>query len=1078
MATLQADTLQLLLNRLGMEDSGNSFPPADVLTRPLDIYRAHLADILVQLTDCEPQVAYDSIQEPNDYGDLEVVIPRLRLKGSDPKELAFDLAQKFPETPLFDQPFEDGIHLRLYASPQNLARILLPYILDRGKSYGSSPIPDSTGPDIHDGAGRRVIVDFSSPNLGREFDGAHLRSTIIGSSIASLYEGMGWDVRRLNFLGDWGKHIGLLAVGWHRFGSDELLKDEPLRHLLDVYTKIDELSKAETLAAKETNTEAENEGEALLNGSVPISAQQDDFNQKMEEGDADAVALWKRLREACVTQYADLYAKLHISFDDYSGESEIGKATIAEIEAILTEKGVYEESNGAWIIDFKKHGMKGLGTVTARHPNGTTSYLLRDVGAVLERRKKYDFDKMVYVVSAKQDIHFQQLFRTLELMGDEYHGLAQSLQHVNFGPVRGLTPQSGSSGLLLGDILEQSQEVMQESLKTDGNDNFFQSYRANADGNLNGASEFARLALMSQELSTKRSATLNFTLGTDEKIGALADSYPGLRVQRWLDNLRSKVWGDGVQQDLEHEDLDYALFEQEEAYADMLKLLARFPVSVKHAFEKLEPPTIVSYLLQVIDMLPSVWDDDDDNTRSTETGLEHDDAGEGSSSGVRPSRSRNVLRSVFYQCVRTVLENGMNLIGIVPIQTRGQEPADVPAATALPNEASEEPTPTVVPPQDCPEEGPTVIPQDIEGDLAMPGEANEGPTPTASLQNDDEATDVSEPQEVIEGVTLPTPPPEVNDEVAEEEAGVPAAGDTSLPEEVSEVVDPTVMLQEVNGETIPPAAVQSNDEPADVSQPQEGNEETPLSATSPEDHDEAMKAAQPLDVNEETTHPAMPEVNEETSVQSIPPEDNGEAAGATQPEEIHEVADLTGTPQGSKEDDGPIPVSQKINEDAAPTAISQEDQVVPTSTIVEHEVDEAPPVPEPQNANGDAEALSVPGEVDVEAAISEEMNEASIDAPHSAHDDEAVTTTPKEAGVEEASVIPPEEVDETASNAVSREINEESVPEENGTASIDTPHGHNEENPTAVPEEVDMETAGTPNSQNDANALPREVSEE
>jgi arginyl-tRNA synthetase len=94
MATLQADGLQVLLNRLGVEDSVNSFSSADILTRPLDIYRSYLAEVLVQFTECEPQVAYDSIQEPNDFGDLEVVIPRLRLKGSNPKELAFELAQK------------------------------------------------------------------------------------------------------------------------------------------------------------------------------------------------------------------------------------------------------------------------------------------------------------------------------------------------------------------------------------------------------------------------------------------------------------------------------------------------------------------------------------------------------------------------------------------------------------------------------------------------------------------------------------------------------------------------------------------------------------------------------------------------------------------------------------------------------------------------------------------------------------------------------------------------------------------------------------------------------------------------
>jgi arginyl-tRNA synthetase len=120
MATLQADSLKLLLNRLGVEDSSNSFPSADVLTRPLDIYRAHLADVLVQLTDCEPQVAYDSILEPNDYGDLEVVIPKLRLKGSNPKELAFNLAQKVCRRPILQSWLLTRVALHLVSRDTSL----------------------------------------------------------------------------------------------------------------------------------------------------------------------------------------------------------------------------------------------------------------------------------------------------------------------------------------------------------------------------------------------------------------------------------------------------------------------------------------------------------------------------------------------------------------------------------------------------------------------------------------------------------------------------------------------------------------------------------------------------------------------------------------------------------------------------------------------------------------------------------------------------------------------------------------------------------------------------------------------
>jgi arginyl-tRNA synthetase len=118
----------------------------------------------------------------------------------------------------FDFPFEDNINLRLYFSATTLARVLLPSIIDRGPSYGkdlTSRAPRARCPD----AGRnKIVVEFSSPKLGKEFDGSPLRSTIIGAYIASLYEGMGWNVVKMNFLGGWGKHIGLLAVGWSRFG--------------------------------------------------------------------------------------------------------------------------------------------------------------------------------------------------------------------------------------------------------------------------------------------------------------------------------------------------------------------------------------------------------------------------------------------------------------------------------------------------------------------------------------------------------------------------------------------------------------------------------------------------------------------------------------------------------------------------------------------------------------------------------------------------------------------------------------------------------------------------------------------
>jgi arginyl-tRNA synthetase len=481
--------------------------------------------------------------------------------------------------------------------------------------------------DAADGARKKVVVEFSSPNIGQEFDGTHLRSTIIGAYIASLYDSMGWDVVRMNFLGDWGKHIGLLAVGWSRFGSEELFRADPLRHLLDVYTKIDELFKPEQDAAKKLRAEGQDSSVIETQG---IFAERDAFFKKMEDGDPDAIALSRRFRDICIANYTDLYARLNISFDNYSGESEVSQETIAEVESILKEKGIYEDIDEAWIIDFKKYGPRGLGTGIARYRNGTTSYLLRDIAAVLERSRKYSFDKMIYVVSAKQSSHFQQLIRTLELMG--YSDLTNRLEHISFGKAQVSSPKPGS-GLLLSDILDQCQTAINEFLEA--NQDNIEEFR-DWDSKLSDA--LGATALMTQDLSIKR--LTNFTLDVSKM--ATIDEYTGLTLQYWFAKLCSKLNGAAVNRD-ELESADYSMFEEEE-YADVLRLLVQFPDIVKSSFKSLESSTILTYLFGLTDLLPAIWDE------------------EAGGSG------QNLAQIAFYESVRQVLETGMRMVGLVPIK--------------------------------------------------------------------------------------------------------------------------------------------------------------------------------------------------------------------------------------------------------------------------------------------------------------------------------------------------------------------------------------------------------------------------
>ena len=109
-----------------------------------------------------------------------------------------------------------------------MTSLILPQILKSGSNYGRNDID----------AGKKVIVEFSSPNIAKPFHAGHLRSTIIGSFLANVHEACGWQVIRMNYLGDWGKQFGLLAVGFEMFGDETLLQRDPIQHLYEVYVKV------------------------------------------------------------------------------------------------------------------------------------------------------------------------------------------------------------------------------------------------------------------------------------------------------------------------------------------------------------------------------------------------------------------------------------------------------------------------------------------------------------------------------------------------------------------------------------------------------------------------------------------------------------------------------------------------------------------------------------------------------------------------------------------------------------------------------------------------------------------------
>lgn len=506
----------------------------------------------------------------------------------------------------------------------------MPYINDRKGNYG---LDTSLG--LLDGPGTRrkkVLVEFSSPNIAQIFTASHLRSTLLGAFVSNIHEAMGWEVIKINYLGDWGKHLGLLGVGWERYGSETILKNhqDPFRYIHELYVRMEEELEPEQEARRKARIDGDDPAIVEAQG---LFADRDATFKKMEEGDADAIDLWKRLRDISIDYYIKMYSRLNIRFSEYSGESRVSYAldTIAEAEAMLKDNGIYEEQNGAWVIDFDKHGAK-LGTATIRGRNGSTTYLLRDIATVLDRFKTHSFDKMIYVV-CEQDVHFRQVFKAVELMGRV--DIAEKLQHISFPKGSGPSPHGNAQ--LLGDILDQCQKHMADAI--DANPTEYQFEDNDMASKVLGLNY-----LLVHELFLKKTQTSNI----DFNFMASSEGETGISLQICYWRLCRTISRNAVSLSPENNaNAEYSSL-WEEPWCGLLRLVARYPAVTSSASKSLEPSVILSYLFLIVEELNSCLDEAD----------EDDLGGEGSA-----NVSRHIARAILYKSVRHVLENGTKLLG-------------------------------------------------------------------------------------------------------------------------------------------------------------------------------------------------------------------------------------------------------------------------------------------------------------------------------------------------------------------------------------------------------------------------------
>ena len=395
-------------------------------------YKKLVAERIKEHLDLELENIEKLIEVPPkaEMGDFALPCFQLsKVMRKSPNMISQELSEKINKDS-FERVESLGPYLNFFVDKVTFSKNIENRILEEGKKYGASSV----------GEEKNVVVEYSSPNIAKPFHVGHLFTTAIGHSLYRMLSFEGYNPIRINHLGDWGTQFGKLISAYKRWGNKEALEKEPINELLRIYVKFHDEA--------ETNPELEDEGRMYF--------------KKLEDGDKEATELWEIFKELSLKEFNNIYSLLGVDFDSWDGESFYNDKMDVVVNE-LEEKGVLTESNGAKVVMLDEYNMPPCIVVKS---DGASIYATRDLAAAMYRKKKYDFEKCIYVVGKDQILHFNQVFKTLELTG---HQWAKDCVHIPFGLVkfadRKLSTRKGNVVLLeelLSEAIAKTLETINE----------------------------------------------------------------------------------------------------------------------------------------------------------------------------------------------------------------------------------------------------------------------------------------------------------------------------------------------------------------------------------------------------------------------------------------------------------------------------------------------------------------------------------------------------------------------------------------------------------------------------------------
>ena len=432
-------------------------------------------------------------------------------------------------------------YLNVFIDKNSFTKELLEKISIEKENYGSNK----------SGEGKTIVIDYSSPNIAKPFGVGHLRSTVICESLRRICLMNGYNVVGINHLGDWGTQFGKLIYAYKTWGNEEALNESPLDELKRIYVKFHE--------------------EEAKDSSITDEGRK--WFKALEDGNEEAVSLWKRFTEVSLKEFNKTYKLLGVDkFDSYAGESFYNDKMDSVVEE-LEQKHLLEVDDGASIVR-----LDNMPPALIKRSDGATLYITRDLAALFYRKKTYNFTEALYCVGNEQTLHFNQLNAVVEKMGYDFRAT-----HIGFGMVlqdgKKMSTRHGKSVKL--------QDVLEEAIELAGK--YIEEKNPNLENKKEVAEKVGVGAVIFNDLKNYRTSDIEFNLEEILKFEGNTGPYIQYTYARINSLLKNK----------EIKEIDYTNLDIDEYIWNIVLDLYNYFDIISRAKKEYDPSIIAKYLIDL-----------------------------------------------------------------------------------------------------------------------------------------------------------------------------------------------------------------------------------------------------------------------------------------------------------------------------------------------------------------------------------------------------------------------------------------------------------------------------------------------